>query len=161
MSQHVTLFNDTIANNIAYGMQDQVEFEAIVEAANIAHVTEFVTDLDDGFHTVVGENGLMLSGGQRQRIAIARAILQNAPILILDEATSALDTESERLIQDALIKLQQQCTSIVVAHRLSTIESADKILVIDQGQIVEQGSHSQLLEQGGVYAQLHTMQFSE
>ena len=161
VSQHVTLFNDTIANNIAYGMQDQVEFEAIVEAANIAHVTEFVTDLDDGFHTVVGENGLMLSGGQRQRIAIARAILQNAPILILDEATSALDTESERLIQDALIKLQQQCTSIVVAHRLSTIESADKILVIDQGQIVEQGSHSQLLEQGGVYAQLHTMQFSE
>lgn len=161
VSQHVTLFNDTIANNIAYGMQDQVAFEAIVEAANIAHVTEFVTDLDDGFHTVVGENGLMLSGGQRQRIAIARAILQNAPILILDEATSALDTESERLIQDALIKLQQQCTSIVVAHRLSTIESADKILVIDQGQIVEQGSHSQLLEKGGVYAQLHTMQFSE
>ena len=132
-----------------------------MNAANIAHVTEFVNELDNGFDTIVGENGLMLSGGQRQRIAIARAILQNAPILILDEATSALDTESERLIQEALHQLQARCTSIVVAHRLSTIETADVILVIDQGRIVEQGSHQDLLAQSGVYAQLHAMQFSE
>lgn len=161
VSQHVTLFNDTIANNIAYGTQGDIDFNAVLNAANIAHVTEFVNELDEGFDTIVGENGLMLSGGQRQRIAIARAILQNAPILILDEATSALDTESERLIQDALHQLQAQCTSIVVAHRLSTIESADLILVIDQGRIVEQGSHQELLEKSGIYAQLHTMQFSE
>ena len=161
VSQHVTLFNDTIANNIAYGVHDNYNHDAVLRAAQIAHVTEFVDELDDGFETVVGENGLMLSGGQRQRIAIARAILQQAPILILDEATSALDTESERLIQDALQQLQASCTSIVVAHRLSTIESADKILVIDQGQIVEQGSHHALLEQNGPYAQLHALQFSE
>lgn len=160
VSQHVILFNDTIANNIAYASEG-VTREQVIQAAKIAHVEEFVTLLPDGYDTVVGENGLMLSGGQRQRIAIARAILLDAPILILDEATSALDTESERLIQDALDKLQHNRTSIVVAHRLSTIENADQILVIEQGQIIEQGTHVSLLENDGAYAQLHKMQFGE
>lgn len=161
VSQHVTLFNDSIANNIAYGSGDSVTCAQIEEAARIAHVLEFANELPEGLDTEVGENGLMLSGGQRQRIAIARAVLLDAPVLILDEATSALDTESERLIQDALDTLQQSRTSIVVAHRLSTIENADVILVVEQGQIVEQGNHHSLLEQKGVYAQLHAMQFGE
>ncbi|WP_100640975.1 lipid A export permease/ATP-binding protein MsbA [Alteromonas facilis] len=159
VSQQVTLFNDTVANNIAYGARANASREEIIEAAKIAHVDEFVQQLSDGYDTLVGENGLMLSGGQRQRLAIARAILVNAPILILDEATSALDTESEKLIQDALEQLQKRCTSIVVAHRLSTIENADLIVVIDQGQIVEQGAHKALLAKNGAYAQLHNMQF--
>ena len=161
VSQHVVLFNDTIANNIAYGSEDKVTREQILAAAKTAHVLEFLEQLPDGLDTVVGENGFMLSGGQRQRLAIARALLLDAPILILDEATSALDTESERLIQDALDQLQQNRTSIVVAHRLSTIENADKILVIEAGQIVEQGNHQLLLEQNGHYAQLYNMQFGE
>lgn len=161
VSQHVVLFNDTIANNIAYGSEDKVTREQILAAAKTAHVLEFLEQLPDGLDTVVGENGFMLSGGQRQRLAIARALLLDAPILILDEATSALDTESERLIQDALDQLQQNRTSIVVAHRLSTIENADKILVIEAGQIVEQGNHQHLLEQNGHYAQLYNMQFGE
>ena len=161
VSQHVTLFNDTIANNIAYGSRERVTREQIEQAAKRAHVLEFSDTMTDGLDTIVGENGLMLSGGQRQRIAIARALLLNAPILILDEATSALDTESERLIQDAVETLQQHCTSIVVAHRLSTIENADKILVIDQGRIVEQGKHSELLAKGGTYAQLHALQLGD
>ncbi|MFC3120268.1 lipid A export permease/ATP-binding protein MsbA [Agaribacter flavus] len=160
VSQQVTLFNDTIANNIAYGRQDKVSREEIIEAANIAHVTEFVMQQAKGFDTEIGENGLMLSGGQRQRIAIARAILADAPILILDEATSALDTESEKFIQQALEELQKTRTSIVVAHRLSTIEAADLILVIEQGKIVESGDHQSLLEKNGMYAQLHALQFS-
>ncbi|MDF2179982.1 lipid A export permease/ATP-binding protein MsbA [Aliiglaciecola sp. CAU 1673] len=161
VSQHVTLFNDSIANNIAYGMDGKASHEQIMEAARIAHVLEFVEQLPEGLDTEIGENGLMLSGGQRQRIAIARAILRDAPILILDEATSALDTESERLIQDALEQLQQNRTSLVVAHRLSTIENADHILVIDQGRIVEQGNHQSLLAQDGAYAQLHKLQFKD
>ena len=161
VSQHVILFNDTIANNIAYGSLKNVTKEQIVEAAKAAHVIEFVEQLPDGFDTMIGENGLMLSGGQRQRLAIARAILIDAPVLILDEATSALDTESERLIQDALEQLQQDRTSIVVAHRLSTIENADKILVIEQGRILESGDHQQLIEKDGAYAQLHKLQFGE
>lgn len=161
VSQHVTLFNDTIANNIAYGSDVAVSPDKIMDAAARAHVLEFVDSLPDGMDTVVGENGLMLSGGQRQRIAIARALLLDAPILILDEATSALDTESERLIQDALDTLQQRCTSFVVAHRLSTIENADCILVIEQGAIVEQGKHNELLALDGAYANLHKMQFSD
>ncbi|GAB3015298.1 lipid A export permease/ATP-binding protein MsbA [Bowmanella dokdonensis] len=161
VSQHVTLFNDSIANNIAYGASDTVSREQIIEAARMAHVLEFVDQLPDGLETNIGENGLMLSGGQRQRIAIARAILRDAPILILDEATSALDTESERLIQDALESLQKDRTSFVVAHRLSTIEKADNILVIDQGRILEQGSHQDLLDKDGAYAQLHKLQFNE
>ena len=161
VSQHVTLFNDSIANNIAYGMADKVSREDILQAAKSAHVMEFVEQLPEGIDTIIGENGLMLSGGQRQRIAIARAILRDAPILILDEATSALDTESERLIQDALEELQSNRTSIVVAHRLSTIENADNIIVMEQGQIVEQGNHQALLDKQGVYAQLHALQFGE
>lgn len=161
VSQNVTLFNDTIANNIAYGAKQNVSREEIENAAKMAHVEEFLTNLPQGLDTVIGENGLMLSGGQRQRIAIARAILAQAPILILDEATSALDTESEKLIQDALETLQKRCTSIVVAHRLSTIENADCIMVVEQGQIIEQGKHQALLAKGGHYAQLHALQFGE
>ncbi|KXJ59757.1 MAG: lipid A export permease/ATP-binding protein MsbA [Alteromonas sp. Nap_26] len=161
VSQNVTLFNDTIANNIAYGAKQNVSREEIVNAAKMAHVEEFLANLPEGLDTIIGENGLMLSGGQRQRIAIARAILAQAPILILDEATSALDTESERLIQDALETLQKRCTSIVVAHRLSTIENADCIMVVEQGHIIEQGKHDELLAKKGHYAQLHALQFGE
>ncbi|WJG10904.1 lipid A export permease/ATP-binding protein MsbA [Aliiglaciecola sp. LCG003] len=160
VSQHVTLFNDTIANNIAYA-SEQASMDKILHAAKVAHVDEFVSLLPDGYDTMVGENGLKLSGGQRQRIAIARALLLDAPILILDEATSALDSESEKLIQQALNTLQQDRTSIVVAHRLSTIENADLILVIEQGQIIERGDHATLMESQGAYAQLHSLQFND
>ncbi|KFZ30008.1 lipid transporter ATP-binding/permease [Pseudidiomarina atlantica] len=159
VSQHVTLFNDSIANNIAYGAHGEVTAERIREAAERAYVTEFTDNLPNGLDTMVGENGVMLSGGQRQRIAIARALLRDAPILILDEATSALDTESERHIQSALQDLQQNRTSIVIAHRLSTIEKADEIIVLEDGAVVERGSHKQLLEQQGAYYQLHSLQF--
>ncbi len=161
VSQQVTLFNDSVANNIAYGARRNVSREAIIEAAKIAHVDEFVSQMADGYDTEIGENGLMLSGGQRQRIAIARAVLVNAPVLILDEATSALDTESEKLIQDALEKIQKTCTSIVVAHRLSTIENADLIIVVDGGKVLEQGTHADLLAKNGAYAQLHQLQFGQ
>ena len=161
VSQHVVLFNDSIANNIAYGSEGKVSREQILAAAKTAHVMEFLEQLPEGLDTVVGENGFMLSGGQRQRLAIARALLLDAPILILDEATSALDTESERLIQDALDQLQQNRTSLVVAHRLSTIENADTILVIEAGEIIEQGNHQSLLAQNGTYSQLYNMQFGE
>ncbi|MFT7258963.1 MAG: subfamily B ATP-binding cassette protein MsbA [Glaciecola sp.] len=161
VSQQVTLFNDTIANNIAYGCADKVTREQIMQAAKAAHVSEFVAQQENGFETIIGENGVALSGGQRQRIAIARAILADSPILILDEATSALDTESEKLIQHALEELQKSRTNIVIAHRLSTIENADLILVIEQGEVVERGTHSELLGQDGMYAQLHKMQFSQ
>ncbi|GAA5189051.1 lipid A export permease/ATP-binding protein MsbA [Ferrimonas gelatinilytica] len=161
VSQQVVLFNDTIANNIAYACRDRVSREQIEAAAKAAHVMEFASRLPDGLETLVGEDGVMLSGGQRQRIAIARAILRDAPVLILDEATSALDTESERVIQDALETLQRGRTSLVIAHRLSTIESADEIVVMDQGRIVERGSHQALLAKNGAYRQLHQMQFGE
>ncbi|GAC12143.1 lipid A export permease/ATP-binding protein MsbA [Paraglaciecola chathamensis] len=161
VSQHVTLFNDTIANNIAYGSEGRVTPEQVLAAAKTAHAMEFIEQLPNGMETLIGENGLMLSGGQRQRLAIARAVLLDAPVLILDEATSALDTESERLIQDALETLQQDRTSIVVAHRLSTIESADQILVIEKGRILEQGDHASLLSKDGAYAQLHKLQFGD
>jgi len=161
VSQQVTLFNDTIANNIAYGVAENVSREAVEKAAKLAHVMEFAELLEDGLDTMIGEDGSALSGGQRQRVAIARALLLDAPVLILDEATSALDTESERMIQDALVTLQQDRTSIIIAHRLSTIENADQILVIDQGKIIEQGKHQDLLNKGGAYAQLHALQFGE
>lgn len=160
VSQQVTLFNDSIANNIAYGARGNVTEAQLKAAAEQAYVTEFTDDLPNGLDTMVGENGVMLSGGQRQRIAIARALLRDAPILILDEATSALDTESERHIQNALSALQKNRTSIVIAHRLSTIESADEILVLEDGGIIERGSHAKLLEQDGAYAQLYKLQFS-
>ncbi|BBB24809.1 ATP-binding cassette, subfamily B, bacterial MsbA [Amphritea japonica ATCC BAA-1530] len=161
VNQQVILFNGTIAENIAYGGMADCSREMIEVAAEAAHVTEFVQQLPDGLDTLVGENGMLLSGGQRQRIAIARAILKDAPILILDEATSALDTESERHIQDALENVMQGRTTLVIAHRLSTIENADRILVMDSGQIIEQGNHSELLQRGGVYANLYKLQFSE
>lgn len=159
VSQQVVLFNDTLANNIAYGNPNATE-EEIRDAAKSAHVLEFAEKMPDGLNTNVGENGALLSGGQRQRVAIARALLCDAPFLILDEATSALDTESERHIQDALQILQQNRTCIVIAHRLSTIENADTIIVMDQGEIIEQGDHKSLLEKDGAYAQLHRFQFS-
>ena len=159
VSQQVTLFNDTIANNIAYAYPGEVTREQIIEAATLAHAMEFIVQLPDGLDTQVGENGVLLSGGQRQRIAIARAMLRDAPVLILDEATSALDTESEKAIQQGLDNLRQNRTSVVIAHRLSTIESADQILVVDQGRIVERGTHKSLLELGGMYAKLYQMQF--
>jgi len=158
VSQQVILFNDTLANNIAYG-KPEATLNEIQAAAKSAHVMEFAQQMEHGLETNIGENGALLSGGQRQRVAIARALLCDAPFLILDEATSALDTESERHIQDALQTLQQNRTSIVIAHRLSTIENADKIIVMDQGKIVEQGNHQTLLEKNGAYAQLHSFQF--
>jgi subfamily B ATP-binding cassette protein MsbA len=157
VSQHVTLFNDTLANNIAYGLFDVSEAQ-IQEAAKLAYADEFIQKLPQGYNTKIGENGVLLSGGQRQRLAIARAILKDAPILILDEATSALDSESERYIQDALEKLMKNRTTLVVAHRLSTIQRADKIIVMNQGRIVEQGHHQQLLAMNGHYAQLCRVQ---
>lgn len=161
VSQQVVLFNDTIANNICYGLDRVLSDDELMAVAKQAHVWEFVKDLPEGLNTMVGENGVMLSGGQRQRIAIARAILKDAPILILDEATSALDTESEKLIQQALDTLMKQKTSIVIAHRLSTIENSDCIYVIDHGQVIEKGTHSELLSKDGTYSALCKMQFGE
>jgi subfamily B ATP-binding cassette protein MsbA len=159
VSQDVVLFNDTIRNNIAFGRD--VSAEAIAEAAEAAHVLEFTRDQPAGLDTMVGDRGVLLSGGQRQRIAIARALLKNAPILILDEATSALDTEAERHIQAALAQLVRNRTTFVIAHRLSTVEEADRIIVLDSGSIVESGTHAQLLANGGLYSQLHSLQFND
>ncbi|MEL0628763.1 lipid A ABC transporter ATP-binding protein/permease MsbA [Psychromonas aquatilis] len=158
VSQNVHLFNDTIANNIAYASEDKFTEQDIIDAATTAHAMEFINSFPEGLNTIIGENGAMLSGGQRQRLAIARALLRDAPILILDEATSALDTESERHIQAALDELQKNRTSIVIAHRLSTIEHADQILVIDQGKVVEKGTHAELLAHGAIYYNLNQMQ---
>jgi subfamily B ATP-binding cassette protein MsbA len=160
VSQEVVLFNDTVAANIAYGQMRKVTEAEIIAAAQAAHAIEFIREMPQGLNTLVGERGVKLSGGQRQRIAIARAILKNAPILILDEATSALDSESERHVQAALETLMQGRTTLVIAHRLSTIEKADRIIVLQKGEIVETGTHRQLLARDGVYAQLHRIQFS-
>lgn len=160
VSQNVHLFNDTIANNIAYASEGKFTEQDIIDAATTAHAMEFIEGFPEGLNTIIGENGAMLSGGQRQRLAIARALLRDAPILILDEATSALDTESERHIQAALDELQKNRTSIVIAHRLSTIEHADQILVIDHGQVVERGTHAELITQGKIYHSLSQMQAS-
>lgn len=161
VSQQVHLFNDTIANNIAYAAKDKYSREQIEAAAKAAYAMEFIEKMPQGLDTVIGENGVSLSGGQRQRLAIARALLRNSPVLVLDEATSALDTESERAIQAALDELQKDRTVLVIAHRLSTIENADEILVVDHGQIVERGSHLELISQNGAYKQLHSLQFGE
>jgi len=161
VSQNVTLFNDTIANNIAYGPFGAVSEEEIYTAAKAAYALDFIEQMPQGLHTLIGENGVLLSGGQRQRIAIARAILKNAPILILDEATSALDTESERYIQAALEVLMRQRTTLVIAHRLSTVEHANKIIVLDHGRVVESGNHEELLTRDGAYARLYKMQFKD
>ncbi|MDO8262977.1 MAG: lipid A export permease/ATP-binding protein MsbA [Gallionella sp.] len=160
VSQEVVLFNDTISANIAYGQMREVGESEIIAAAQAAHAMEFIQEWPLGLNTLVGERGVKLSGGQRQRIAIARAILKDAPILILDEATSALDSESERHVQSALETLMQGRTTLVIAHRLSTIEKADRIVVLQKGEIVEIGSHRELLAKGGVYAQLHRIQFA-
>lgn len=161
VSQQVVLFNDTLAANIAYGDKENLDMAAIRRAAEAAHALEFIERLPDGFETQIGENGVMLSGGQRQRLAIARALYKNAPILILDEATSALDSEAEQHIQSALEELMRNRTTLVIAHRLSTIENADRIVVLDQGRVVEEGRHEELLEKDGHYAALHRIQFRE
>jgi subfamily B ATP-binding cassette protein MsbA len=161
VSQDVVLFNDTIENNIAYGQLKQRSRSELLNAAEAAHIIEFVQDMPDGLETIVGDRGVLLSGGQRQRIAIGRALLKNAPVLILDEATSSLDTKSERRIQEALNVLMKGRTTLVIAHRLSTVESADEIIVLDQGSIVESGTHKELLAQNGHYASLYRMQFND
>lgn len=161
VGQDSVLFDDSVAANIAYGAVGEVSQEQIVEAAKSAHALEFIQHLPDGFDTVIGEDGVRLSGGQRQRLAIARALIKDAPVLLLDEATSALDTESERYVQAALKTLTQERTTLVIAHRLSTIQHADKILVIQDGELVEEGKHQQLIDQKGVYYQLCHHQFSD
>lgn len=161
VGQDVVLFNDTIRNNIAYGDMQQIAEAHIMAAAKAANALEFIEKLPQGMDTVIGDNGVMLSGGQRQRLSIARAILSNAPILILDEATSALDTESERYIQAALDHLLTNRTTFIIAHRLSTIENADRILVMQEGEIIESGQHHKLLALNGQYARLHAMQFHD
>jgi len=157
VSQETILFNDTVMGNITMGTEN-VNEEDVIAAAKVANAHEFISKMENGYHTNIGDRGVKLSGGQRQRISIARAVLKNPPILILDEATSALDTESERLVQDALLKLMQNRTSIVIAHRLSTIQFADEIVVISKGEIVERGKHAELLVLGGVYKRLFDLQ---
>ncbi len=161
VSQNPVLFHDTVANNIAYGEMAGASIDAVRRAAQSAHALEFIDNLPEGFDTVLGDDGAGLSGGQRQRLAIARAILKDAPILILDEATSALDNESEHIIQRALENIMQGRTTLVIAHRLSTVEHADKIVVMDKGEVVAKGSHTQLLEQGGLYSQLYHQEFTD
>ncbi len=161
VSQDVVLFNDSIRSNLAYGQLRERSNEELERAAEAAHVLDFTRDLANGLDTHVGDRGVLLSGGQRQRIAIGRALLKNAPLLILDEATSSLDSKSERRIQDALNELMKDRTTFVIAHRLSTVERADQIIVLDSGRIVESGTHADLLAAGGQYASLYQMQFSD
>ncbi len=160
VSQDVSLFNDTVAANIAYGTMKTTSMDAIERAAQAAHALQFIREMPQGFDTQIGEKGVRLSGGQRQRLAIARALLKDAPILLLDEATSALDSESERQVQAALATLMNGRTTIVIAHRLSTVEHAHRIVVLQRGRIVETGTHAELLERSGLYARLHRIQFA-
>jgi len=157
VTQETILFNDTIFNNIAFGMSG-VDLQNVMDAAKIANAHEFIERMPEGYETNIGDRGLKLSGGQKQRISIARAVLKNPPIMILDEATSALDTESERLVQDALLRLMKNRTSVVIAHRLSTIQFAHEIVVLDNGAIVERGSHNELINKKGIYSRLCDMQ---
>ncbi len=161
VGQDVVLFNDTIANNIAYGQQEQVSRDRLMEVVRAAHATEFITRLPQGLDTLIGENGVLLSGGQRQRLAIARALLKDVPILLLDEATSSLDTEAEREIQAALAVLVENRTTLVIAHRLSTVENADRILVVNEGRIAESGNHEELIALDGIYATLYRLQLRD
>ncbi|MFC1689689.1 lipid A export permease/ATP-binding protein MsbA [Pseudomonadota bacterium] len=161
VSQQVVLFNDTVAGNIAYGSLASKTPEEIEKAATQAHAMEFIRELPGGLQTLVGENGVLLSGGQRQRIAIARALLKDSPVMILDEATSALDSESERVIQEALSEVVKHRTTLVIAHRLSTIENADQVIVLEQGRVVESGTHDELLARDQVYARLYHNQFRD
>lgn len=160
VSQHVVLFNDTVAHNVAHGDLPYDEAR-VVRALAHAYADSFVNELPQGIHTIIGQDGMLLSGGQRQRLAIARALYKDAPILIFDEATSALDTASERYIQEAMQDLMQNRTAFIVAHRLSTIENADKIIVLDKGRLVEMGTHQALLEKDGLYARLYQLQFKQ
>ena len=160
VSQDVVLFNDTVVANIAYGAMNGAAEKDVVAAAEAAHAMEFIREMPQGLATLIGENGVKLSGGQRQRLAIARALLKNAPVLVLDEATSALDTESERHVQAALEALMRGRTTVVIAHRLSTVENADRIVVLDRGRIAEIGTHRELLERGGIYDKLYRIQFA-
>jgi ABC-type multidrug transport system fused ATPase/permease subunit len=160
VGQDFTLFNDTIYNNIAYGELNKCTKAEVENAAKKANAHSFIDLLQDKFNTFVGQNGVLLSGGQRQRIAIARAVLKNSPILLLDEATSALDSESETIIKESINNLSKNKTTLIVAHRLSTVINADKIAVIDNGQIVEQGNHDELLKKSGVYSVLYHSQFN-
>ena len=157
VAQETFLFNDTVANNIAYGLE-KFDQTRVIEAAKAAHAHDFIEDMPQGYKTVIGDRGVKLSGGQRQRLAIARALYRNAPILILDEATSHLDTESEMLVQKALGNLMTGRTVVVIAHRISTIRRADKIVVMDQGRIAETGTHDELMTHGGIYHRLHELQ---
>jgi subfamily B ATP-binding cassette protein MsbA len=158
VGQDVLLFDDTLRNNILFGSAG-VSDEAFNRAAQAAHVSEFAASLPQGFDTPLGDRGNLLSGGQRQRVAIARALLRDAPILILDEATSSLDSESERHVQDALSQLMRGRTTLVIAHRLSTVEQADQIIVLQEGRVAESGTHAELIARGGLYSQLHRLQF--
>eukprot|EP01012_Entosiphon_sulcatum_P033763 TRINITY_DN42755_c0_g1_i1.p1 TRINITY_DN42755_c0_g1~~TRINITY_DN42755_c0_g1_i1.p1 ORF type:complete len:189 (+),score=12.44 TRINITY_DN42755_c0_g1_i1:73-567(+) len=157
VNQESFLFNDIIFNNIAFAKPDATE-EEVIAAAKIANAHDFILNTENGYQTSVGDRGNKLSGGQKQRVCIARAVLANPPIMLLDEATSALDTESEKLVQDALNNLMKNRTSIVIAHRLSTIQHADKIVVIDKGEVVESGSHNELMGKNGLYRRLIDMQ---
>ena len=159
MGQDFTLFNDTIYNNIAYGELSSYDVSRVHDAAEFSFASNFINDLPDKFETIVGQNGVLLSGGQRQRIAIARALLKNAPILLLDEATSALDAESESSIQKSLTTLSENKTTLIIAHRLSTVMNADKIIVIENGHVVEQGNHNDLIDKKSVYYALYNSQF--
>ena len=159
VTQETILFNDTVKNNISYG-SDGVQLQAIKKVARIAKAAQFIEQLPERYDTSIGDRGIKLSGGERQRLAIARALLKNPPILIFDEATSALDSESEILVQEAIENMMRGRTSFVIAHRLSTIRHASRIIVLDQGRIVEQGRHQELLELGGLYQKLYEMQFN-
>jgi subfamily B ATP-binding cassette protein MsbA len=160
VTQETFLFNDTVINNIAYGRED-CTLEDVKTAARAAFIHDFIMEMPEGYDTLIGERGQLVSGGQRQRIAIARAVLKGAPVLVLDEATSALDSESERLVQEALYNLMQHCTTLVIAHRLSTVRAADRIVVLEAGRIVETGNHKSLLECSGVYRKLYDLQFAD